>query len=679
MIKEAISMLFEPVQVGSLELKNRICMPALHHNYSPEGFINEKLIRYYETRARGGAALIIVGGCSIDRAGGGPLMIGLHDDKYVPGLQQLTTAVRNAGAKIAAQLYQAGGYAYRAFTEEQPFAPSAITSRLTRETPREMTAQDIEDAIESFAAAALRAKKAGFDAVEVIASAGYLICQFLSPVTNLRSGTYGGPFANRCRFGVEVVERVRERVGAGFTVLVRLSGHDFVPGGSTNSEAVRFAAALEAAGADCFNVTGGWHESRVPQITGHLPRGAFAYLARGVKENVGVPVIASNRINDPAVAEQILIDGCADLVCMGRALIADPDLPQKIRSGNRRSIRRCIACNQGCLDAVFTLQEVHCTVNPLAGQENEVEITPACTPKKVLVVGGGPAGLEAARTAALRGHRVTLWEKGPRLGGQLHYASRPPGKEEFITLLDFYRHEFAAAGVKVVLNRAATVENILDFGADAVIVATGARSAPAPFPVEDAAAEKVTGARDILQGTALPGKRVVVAGGGSVGCETALTVASMGTLDAAALKFLMEYEAETPETLLRLLNRGTREVTVVEALPKVGSDIGISTRWIMLKNLRRLGVKVITGAKIKEINREGAVIEKESEDNGGAAETVLLPADTVVLAVGAVPDNDIYTRLQEKVEQLYLIGDAVSPRKLTEAIREGFTVGRQLE
>ncbi len=672
-------MLFEPIQVGGLALKNRICMPALHHNYSPEGFVNEKLIRYYETRARGGAALIIVGGCSIDLSGGGPLMIGLHDDKYISGLQQLAAAVKKPGAKIAAQLYQAGGYAYRAFTKEEPLAPSAVTSRLTRETPREMSAEDIEKAVESFAAAALRAKEAGFDAVEIIASAGYLICQFLSPLTNHRSDAYGGSFDNRCRFGVEVIKGVRERVGDAFTILVRLSGHDFVPGGNTNSEAVRFAAALERAGADCFNVTGGWHESRVPQITGHLPRGAFAYLARGVKENVSVPVIAGNRINDPATAEQILAGGSADLVSMGRTLIADPYLPQKILEGRQGSIRRCIACNQGCLDSVFTLKEVHCTVNPLAGREGEVEITPAPRPKKVLIIGGGPAGLEAARTAAQRGHRVTLWEKAPQIGGQLHYAARPPGKEEFITILDFYRHELAEAGVDLVLNRTATADEVLDFGPDAVIAATGALPAPAPFPVTAGARHKVVGYRDILRGTAVPGWRVIVAGGGSVGCETALTVASLGTIDAATLKFLMEYEAETPERLLQLLNCSNREITVIEMLPRVASDMGISTRWIALKNLRRLGIEVITGAKIKEINEEGAVIEKERGDNSGTPENVLLPADTVILAVGAAANNEIYAQLQEKVEKLYLIGDAAGPRKLTEAIREGFDLGRQLE
>jgi len=664
--------LFQPVEIGVLTLKNRIVMPALHHNYSPEGLINDKLIRYYETRARGGAGLIIVGGCSIDLSGGGPLMIGLHDDRYIPGLHRLTETVKGAGAQIAAQLYQAGRYAHRAFTSEQPLAPSPIPSRLTRDMPREMTVEDIEKVTKSFVAAALRAKQAGFDAVEVIASAGYLICQFLSPLTNRREDEYGGPFENRSRFGVEVVRRIREEVGPAFTILVRLSGHDFMPGGNTNSEAARFAVLLEQAGADAFNVTGGWHESPVPQITGHLPRGGYAYLARGIKEAVSVPVIAGNRINDPAVAEQILIDGSADLVSMGRALIADPDLPQKSHSG-QPGLRRCIACNQGCLDAVFTLQEVFCTVNPRAGRESEGGINPAAVKKKVLVVGGGPAGLEASLTAALRGHRVTLWEKNSRPGGQLHLAARPPSKSEFITLLDYYGEALAAAGVEMVLNREATAEMIIDFAADAVVIATGACPAPPPFPIDKEAAERVVYAFDILDGSANPGRKVVVAGGGSVGCETALTIASMGTLDAAMLKFLMEHDAETPETLRRLLNRGTREVIIVEALEKAGRDFGISTRWIVLGNLRRLGVEIITGAKITGVKQEGVSIEKK-----GAPGTVLLPADTVVIALGARPAGDLYAKLEGRVASLYRIGDALSPRKLTEAIREGYEVGRKL-
>ncbi|MEW5784478.1 MAG: FAD-dependent oxidoreductase [Bacillota bacterium] len=663
-------MLFVPIKIGKLELKNRIAMPAIHHCYSPEGFVNARLIRYYETRAAGGAALITVGGCSIDLIGTGPLMIGLHDDKFIDGLAKLAAAIKGAGAKSGAQLYQAGRYAHSIFTGQQALAPSAIASRFTRETPREMTLDDIEAVIESFAGAAARAQKAGFDAVEVIASAGYLICQFLSPITNQRTDRFGGSWENRCRFGIEVVQRIREKVGPDFTVLMRISGHDFIPGSNTNAEAARFAALLEEAGVDGFNVTGGWHETRVPQITGELPRGGFAYLARGVKEAVSVPVIASNRINDPREAERIIQDGLADMVNMGRPLIADPELPNKAQRGEHRAIRKCIACNQGCMDSVFTLQDVHCAVNPLAGREHEITaISAAPEPKNILVVGGGPAGLETARLAASRGHRLTLWEQSARLGGQLHYAARPPGKEEFITLVEYYEHALKSLGVTVVLHRQATAADITAFGADIVVLATGAKPARAPFAVhEDAPA---VSALAVLDGSVNPGQRVIVVGGGAVGCETALVVAGMGAIDAATLKFLFENEAEEPETLRRLLNRGTRSVTIVELLKGVGRDIGISTRWVVMKNIRRLGVKVIDQAAVKEVSAAGVLIERDGQE-------ALLPADTVVLATGAASVNELAGELEGRVAALHLIGDAVKPRKITEAIREGFDLARTL-
>ncbi|MFZ5631980.1 MAG: FAD-dependent oxidoreductase [Bacillota bacterium] len=662
-------MLFKPIKIGSLEIKNRISMPAIHHSYTPDGFVNDRLVKYYETRARGGAGLIIVGGCSIDQLGTGPKMIGLHDDKYIEGLQRLTAAVKGAGAKIAAQLYQAGRYTHSSLTGQQPVAPSPVASRLTREVPREMTPEDIQAVIESFAGAALRARKAGFDAVEIIASAGYLICQFLSPLTNQRTDQYGGTWENRCRFGIEVVRRVKERAGRDFPVLVRLSGNDFMPGSNTNKEAAMFAVELEKAGADCFNVTGGWHETKVPQITGDLPRGGFAYLAWGVKSVVGVPVIASNRINDPRVAEQILKNGQADMVNIGRPLIADPEFPNKAASGDLGSIRKCLACNQGCMDMVFTMGEVHCIINPMAGREYEITVEPAAQPRKVLVIGGGPAGLEAARTAASRGHSVTLWEKGPRLGGQIHYAARPTGKQEFLGLVDYYEHQLQAGGVKVLLNREATAGNVTGENADVVVLATGARPSAAPFPVT--AGDKMVSALDVLAGNAALGRNVVVIGGGAVGCETAITIAGTGTLSADNLKFLMENEAESYETLIRLLNRGTKNVTVVELLKGIGRDIGISTRWVVMKNIKRLGINVIDQARVKEVNDRGVVIEREGQES-------LIPADTVVLAVGARPVNELAGQLQGRVPELHIIGDAVSPRKLTEAIREGFEVGRKI-
>ncbi|MHB8918746.1 MAG: oxidoreductase [Desulfocucumaceae bacterium] len=656
-------MLFTPIKIGGLQLKNRISMPAIHHSYTPEGFVNDRLVRYYETRARGGAGMIIVGGCTIDNLGIAPKMVGLHDDRYIEGLKKLTSAVKGAGAGIAAQLYQAGRYTHSFLIGQQPVAPSPVASRLTREVPREMTLVDIMTVIESFADAALRARKAGFDAVEIIASAGYLICQFLSPVTNLRTDDYGGSWENRCRFGIEVVKRVKEKAGHDFPVLVRLSGNDFMPGSNTNREAALFAVELEKAGADCFNVTGGWHETRVPQITGDLPRGGYAYLASGVKSVVSVPVIASNRINDPWVAEQILRNGQADMVNLGRTLIADPEFPNKARSGNIGSIRKCLACNQGCMDMIFTMQDVHCAVNPLAGREFEVSVEPAATPRRILVIGGGPAGMEAALTAARRGHSVTLWEKDSRLGGQLHFAARPTGKQDFLSLVEYYKNGMEASGVEVKLNREATVESIMSQGADVVVLAAGARPAGAPFPVSPGV--RVVTALDVLGGEAVLGSSVVVVGGGAVGCETAITIAEMGTLSAENLKFLMENQAESPETLLELLNRGTKNVTVIEMLKGIGRDIGVSTRWVVMKNISRLGVGVIDQARVREVNDRGVVIEREGQES-------LIPADTVVIAIGSLPVNELAGELREKVPELHVIGDSLKPRKVTEAIREGF-------
>ena len=661
--------LFEPIRIGQIDLKNRIAMPAIHHSYTPDGFVNERLIKYYETRARGGAGLITVGGCTIDTLGQGPMMIGLHADSYIEGLKALARAIKDNGAAAAAQLYHSGRYTHSMMTGKQPLAPSAIASRLTRETPKEMTLEDIETVLENYAQAARRAREAGFDAVEILASAGYLICQFLSPVTNQRSDHYGGDWENRKRFGLEVVKRVRQAVGDDYTVNIRISGHDYVPDSNTNREAVLFAREVESAGVDCINVTGGWHESRVPQITGELPRGGFAYLARDIKKGVNIPVMASNRINDPLVAEEILKQGLADLVNMGRPLIADPDLPNKAAEGRFDSIRRCIACNQGCFDMVFTLQDVHCTVNPLAGREFETVIEAAENPRRVLIIGGGPAGMETARLAAARGHRVSLWEKGSRLGGHLSYAAMPPGKGDFITLLDYYESELPKSGVEIILNREAAADEIIAEKADVVVLATGARGAKPPFPVDESA--QVVSALQILDGSVVPGDRVVIIGGGSVGCETAVTAAEMGTISAENLKFLMENDAESPERLKELLSRGTKEVTLIELEKGIGRDIGISTRWVTVKCIRRLGIRVLDQCAVKEVNKTGVLLEKEGTET-------LLPADTVALAIGAVAHNPLAEELEGKVAELHVIGDAREPRKITEAVREGFNLGREI-
>ena len=387
--------LFTPIEVGHIRLKNRIVMPAMHLNYTPEGEVTDRLVAFYEERTRGGAALIVVGGCIIDENSGEKGMINIGEDGYISGLRRLTEAVHQYGARIAAQLYHAGRYAssegHSFSIGGQPLAPSPVVSRFSHERPREMTKEDIESVLENYAAASRRAQRAGFDAIEILGSAGYLISQFLSPITNMRTDEYGGSFEKRMRFGLEVADAVRDAVGKEFTVLIRLAGNDFMPGGNTNRETRLFAQELERHGVDAFNITGGWHETKVPQITMEVPRGAFAYLAQGVKQVVTKPVIACNRTCDPFLADRLIAQGSADMVGIGRGLIADPEMPQKALEGRFDEITSCLGCNEGCFDHVFELQPIECMVNPRAGHELEFPQTSrTAMQKKVVVIGCGP-------------------------------------------------------------------------------------------------------------------------------------------------------------------------------------------------------------------------------------------------------------------------------------------------
>jgi 2,4-dienoyl-CoA reductase (NADPH2) len=357
------------------------------------------------------------------------------------------------------------------------------------------------------------------------------------------------------------------------------------------------------------------------------------------------------------------------LVNMGRPLLSDPELPNKTAAGDYQAIRRCIACNQGCLDMVFTFQDVHCTVNPLAGREGEVSIKPAESVKEILIIGGGPAGLETAYVAASRGHRVTLWEKSSQLGGNLSYAAMPPGKEDFITLLHFYEEMLARYGVNVLLNHEADAEQIVQAGADLVVLASGSLPVEAPFPVSNP--QMIVSALEVLDGSVIPGEKVVVIGGGSVGCETAIAIAEMGAISAETVKFLLENDAETAEKIKELASRGTREVTLVEMEKGIGRDIGISTRLVVLKSVDRMGVRVLDQHLVKAVTNEGVLVEKDGTQT-------LLPADTVVLAIGAKANNQLAGELEGKVKELHVIGDALRPRKLTEAIREGFELALSL-
>lgn len=662
--------LFSPIKINTMELKNRIVMTAMHLGYTPEGDVTDRLIDFYTRRANGGVGFIIVGGCSIDEYGGMVSMVGISDDQYIPGLQRLTQSVHEAGAKIAAQLYQAGRYTHSAMIGgRQPFSASAVRSRLTGEIPRPLELEEIPGVQDKFSEAAVRAQRSGFDAVEVLAAAGYLISQFLSQVTNLRDDEYGGSLENRMRFGLEVVEKVRKAVGPDYPVIVRLAGNDFMEGGNTNKESRIFASEVEKMGVDLFNITGGWHETRIPQLTMSVPRKAYVYLAQGIKSAVSAPVLASNRINDPHIAEEILRNGQSDMVTMARALIADPDLPNKAKKGKSDLIYHCIACNQGCFDSVFQMKPVTCTVNPGAGMEGEWEPVPVSKSKKILVIGGGPAGMKTACIAAERGHDVTLVEKEDTLGGQMLLNLLIPQRHEMTTAPADLVSNLRALDVKILLNKEADAAFVKDMAPDTVVVATGARPVKPVIPGIDG--PNVVQAWDVLAGNVGVGESVVIVGGNAVGLDTALYLADQGTLSPEILHFLMANRAESVETLTELLNKGHKSVTVVEMIKKAGVDIGLTTRWTVMAELKRLGVTVMTGTKATGVKPDGLEIERE--DGSG-----FISADTIVLAAGSSSENRLAGELQKFVPEVYVIGDAADPRKALDAIREGYLTGLKI-
>jgi len=518
-----------------------------------------------------------------------------------------------------------------------------------------------------YADAARRVKEAGYDLVEVLACTGYLIPQFMSPTINLRDDEYGGPLENRMRFGLEVADAIREAVGPDFPISFRIDGHDYMEGGNTNREWSLFAAELEKHGASVINVTGGWHETRVPQLPMSVPRAGLAYLAAGVKSKVGVPVIASNRINDVFVADEILRMGLADLVTMARALIADPYLAEKAYEERYETITHCIGCNQGCFDHVFYLQPVTCTLNPRAGRELEYKSGAPAKVKRVAVVGGGPAGMKAAITAAERGHAVSLFEKSDILGGQLNLAAIPPGREEFWTAVEDLDVQLDDAGVELFLETDATADMLAAEGYDAVVVATGARQAGPPIPGIDG--PNVAMAWDILEGRRDPeGENIVIIGGGAVGSETAMYVASIGTISADTLFYLFMNNGEDAETLKELCSRGVKNVTVVEMLDKVCRDVGVSTRWTILQDMRHLGIETRRNAVARRIEPDHVIVEVNGVEES-------LPADTVIIAAGSCPAGELYDELRKKGMEAYLVGDARQARKAIEAIQEGYEVG----
>lgn len=660
--------LFTPIKIREMELRNRIVMAAMHLGYADEGYVTERFVRFYEERSKGGAGLIMVGGIDIDEHAYST-MLSVSDDKYISGLQELTTRVQKYGAKVGCQLFQAGRYSFSILTGHQSVSSSATMSPLTREISHALSTEETYEMIKTFGLGAKRARAAGFDIVEIICSAGYLIGQFLSPLTNLRTDEFGGSLENRMRFGLEVVKEVRRQVGQDYPVGVRFPGNELMPGGTSANELITFAREIEKAGADMINVTGGWHESSVPQITMNVPNGAFVYMAQAVKQAVNIPVSASNRINDPLMAEKILLNGQVDLITIARGLLADPELPRKAQEGRFKEIRKCVACNQGCMDHVFEGRIVECLVNAEAGHECEVELRPTTDKKKVLVIGGGPAGMEAARVAGTRGHTVHLWEASCRLGGQLHLAAAPPGREDFLLLGEYLSESLRVLGVEVSLGKKADLESVQAMKPDAVVIATGAEPITPPIPGADKTT--VVQAWELLSHDIELGNDIVVIGGGATGAETAMHLAQVGTIDSETLRFLTTHKVETPERLYELITHGIKNVTVIEQRPKIGADIGRSTKWVISIDMPALGINVMTSTKVIAIEDDGVAVEKDGQQ-------FKIPADMVVMAVGSRSVNDLSGLLKETVPEIHLIGDAQKPRKIMDAVHDGYHVGNSI-
>ena len=660
--------LFQPITINNMTLKNRLVMTTIHLLYTEDGIANDRFNQFYWRRAEGGVAMVIVGGTAFENHRGYTSMLRIDSDEFIPSFKEFTDGMHQRGAKVTLQLLHTGRYGRSEFVDDDDavIAPSAVYSAFSRETPRAMTIEEIKQVVRRGAEGAVRAQKAGFDAVEIMGSSGYLISEFLSPSTNLREDEYGGSWENRCRFPLEFVSAIRAAVGPDFPLLVRIAGNEFVTNGNTSNEAVEFAKALEKAGVDMINVTGGWHETKIPQLPGDVPRGGYVYLAQKVKDAVSIPVLSANRHNDPFEAEKVLALGQADLIGLARTLIADPDWPNKAKEGCLDEIRRCVACNQGCLAKVFFDQPAECLVNGYAGREYLFVDTKPLPQKRLLVIGGGPAGCEFAIQTAQRGHEVTLWEKGPCIGGQLQIASVPPAKHEFNNLTRYYDAMLKSAGVQVMLNKEAHAEEIRKSGFDAVILATGVT--PNRIKLPGNSKTPVYTAIEILEQKAIAGRNVVFVGGSAVGCETADYLAREASLSEEGLYFMMSQQSESIEMITDLLNTSRRNIAIVD-IAKVGAGFDPGCGWPVMKDLKRLSIKQYPFSNIVEVTDDKVIIDVNDKKTGKVTRKEL-PCDTIVMAVGSKSNNALYESVKDCSIPVYNIGDSAKVGKVIDAIRQ---------
>lgn len=664
--------LLAPLDLGHVVLKNRVLMGSMHTNLEETGDWN-RVAEFYATRARGGVGLMVTGGMAPNREGGVfPGAAGLFSPQDIANHRLITDRVHEAGGRIAMQILHAGRYAYG----PDCVSASPIKSPISPFAPKELDEAGIEKQIADIATAAARAREAGYDGVEVMGSEGYFLNQFLVRHVNKRTDAWGGSYQNRMRLPVEVVKRVRQAVGPDFIVIFRISLIDLVPDGSTWDEVVMLAKAIEAAGASLLNTGIGWHEARVPTIATSVPRAAFAWLTERLRPEVGIPVITSNRINTPEVAEGILAAGQADMVSLARPFLADPEFVQKAAEGRAAEIAPCIACNQACLDHTFAGKISSCLVNPRAGHETELLVTPAETPKRIAVVGAGPAGLSCAITAAGRGHAVTLFDRGPEIGGQLCLARTIPGKEEFVGLTDWFATMLARTGVELRLGTEARPEALQGF--DAVVIATGVTPRSPGIDGEELAASYI----DILSGRVVAGPRVAIVGAGGIGFDVAefLSLSDSPTLHPE--EWMREWgvgdPAQVPGGLVEPRPAApVRQVTLLQRKPeKPGRKLGKTTGWIHRAALAAKGVKMIGGVNYERISAEGLHVSF-----GPARENpTLIGADTVVLCAGQLSERSLAEALVAQGLQPHVIGgaDVAGELDAKRAIDQGTRLGAAL-
>ncbi|GAA2793945.1 NADPH-dependent 2,4-dienoyl-CoA reductase [Kitasatospora paracochleata] len=645
--------LLSPLDLGFTTLPNRVIMGSMHVGLeeAPGGF--DRMAAFYAERARGGVGLIVTGGIAPNEAGrpfeGGSM---LTTEEEAAEHRVITDAVHREGGRIAMQILHFGRYAYH----QDLVAPSPLQAPISPFVPNELTDEQVERTIEDFVRCAALAQAAGYDGVEIMGSEGYLINEFIAAPTNHRTDRWGGAYADRMRFPIEIVRRVRERVGLDFILIYRLSMLDLVPGGSTLEEVVQLAKEIEAAGATIINTGIGWHEARIPTIATSVPRGAFAWVTKKVMGAVSIPLVTSNRINTPELAEQLLADGHADLVSLARPMLADPAFVAKAKAGTPEAINTCIGCNQACLDHTFSLKITSCLVNPRACHETELVLSPTRLRKRLAVVGAGPAGLAFAVSAAERGHAVTLFDAADRIGGQLNIARRVPGKEEFDETLRYYRHQLDAHGVDVRLNTAVTADTLADGGWDEIVLATGVTPRTPEIPGIDH--PKVLGYLDVLRDGAAVGDSVAILGAGGIGFDVAEYLTDPGEQASSNPAVFFEQwgvdtEHTTPGGLARpVRRRSPRQVHLLQRkTSKVGAGLGKTTGWIHRTELKHRGVTMVAGATYELIDDAGLHLTVDGEPQ-------LLPVDTVVLCTGQEPRRDLYQDLRDRGLEPHLIGGA---------------------